>query len=105
MTQVEDEKCQARHAGGLFTTHGQMKGKQNNCNLFSCLEEEEEVVGCGVFPGFQSDAIPAPHVSDTYRLKPNTLSQQHLGLGITSLFVAMATLDSLSFPSLSHEQM
>lgn len=38
--------------------------------------------------------------------KTNTaLSKQHLGLGITSLFVAMATLDSLSFPFLSHEQM
>lgn len=51
MTQVEDEKRQAQLAGGLLTTHRQMKEKLNNCNLFSCLQEEEEeeiVWGVGV---------------------------------------------------------
>lgn len=43
MTQDEDEKRQARRAGGLRTAHGQMKGEQNNCNLFSRPEEQEEV--------------------------------------------------------------
>lgn len=57
VTQIEQEQRQAQHAGGLFVTRRQMRGKQNNCNLFSCLEEEEEVAGCGVFPGFQRDAI------------------------------------------------
>lgn len=69
MTQVEDEKRQARLTGGLLTTHRQMKERQNNCSLFSCLQEEEEVAvrgwwrKGGVFPGFQIDAIPVtPHV-------------------------------------------
>lgn len=43
MTQDEDEKRQARRAGGLRAAHGQMKGEQNNCNLFSRPEEQEEV--------------------------------------------------------------
>lgn len=30
--------------------HRKMKGKQNNCNLFSCLQEEEEVVERGGLP-------------------------------------------------------
>lgn len=43
MTQVEDAKRQAPRAGGLRAAHGQMKGEQNNCNLFSRPEEQEEV--------------------------------------------------------------
>lgn len=44
MTQVKDEKLQARRAGGLLTKHRQMKERQNNGNLFSCIQEEEEMV-------------------------------------------------------------
>lgn len=43
MTHDEDEERQARRAGGLRVAHGQMKGEQNNCNLFSWPEEQEEV--------------------------------------------------------------
>ena len=98
MTQVEDEKRQARLAGGLLTIHRQMKVRQNNCNLL-CLQEE---MGRGFLPGFQSDSTSTPH-SQTH----TDQNQRHTfpATQATFLCVAMETQDSLSFPPLSHEQM
>lgn len=92
--------------------HGQMKGRgpERLRSVFHDCGSRKRVRSMGVFPGFQSDVISAPHVSDTVQNgKKNqnnnngALSQQHLGLGITTLCVAMATLGLVvfSFPSLS----
>lgn len=81
MTQVKDEKHQARLAGGLFTTHGQMKERQNNCDPV-CRKRKRWWGGGGFFPGFQSDTKPAPHMVRHTQTKTNSaLSQQHLGVG------------------------
>lgn len=67
--------------------------------------QRKEGGGEWVFAGFQADAIPEPHVSDTQTKPKTALSQPHLGLGKFSIIVAMATLDTLSFAFLSHEYM
>ncbi len=57
-----------------------------------------------LFPGFRSDASLAPHMFRHTHTKTTTsvaLSQQIWGMGVMFLFVAIATGDSLSFPSLS----
>lgn len=104
----------ARRAGGLLSVsaHGQMKGggAGTTAVCFSRLREQEETVLVGVFPGLGSDVISAPRVSDSVQSektnKPQNnnaaLSQQHLGLGITSLCVAMATLQLVVSPPPPH---
>ena len=59
--------------------------------------------GGGSSQGSRMTLYQQPTCSDTRRPKPTAhFFQLHLGLGVTFLFVAMATQDSLSFPSSSH---
>lgn len=82
MTQVEDE--QTPGLTRWWSPHNNTKRwKRGRTNV--CRKRKRWRGGRGVFPGFQSDATPAPHVV-SYRLKPTVhFSQQHsrerLGVG------------------------
>lgn len=111
MTQVADEKRQARLAGGLQTD--EREAEQLQSVLLSAGRGSDGggwgvegvvvvvVVGLPRVPEWR--LYQQPTCSDTRRPKPTAhFFQLHLGLGVTFLFVAMATQDSLSFPSSSH---
>lgn len=68
MTQVQDEKRQACW-WSLHNTQTDERGVEQLQSIFMSAGRWG-MAGCRVFPGFQSDAIPAPQVSLKYRQNP-----------------------------------
>lgn len=97
---VDDSGRGRKNAGaGSLVVSSEMKERQNNCNLF----RKRKRWGGGSSQGSTVTLYTHPTDSNQRRTFP-AMFRGWKG-GVTFLFVAIATQDSLSFPSLSHEQM